>query len=396
LGKILRGLSAGGSQIIQDVYINDIGTYLPNKTVQNDDIESLLGMVGDRPSKARKIVLRNNGIKTRYYAVCPETGKTTHSNKDMTIAAIQSMERDGRHLKNVECLSCGTSSPDQLLPSHAAMVHGDIGIPPCEIASLSGICASGIQSLKYSYMSVLSGQCKNAISTGSEAASAAMRSHQFQSEIDSRVQALEKNPSLAFGKDFLRWMLSDGAGAAWLQNKPNTSSLSLKIEWMDIQSFANELDVCMYQGGVKQKDGSLKGYRNFSAQEQAQQSILGLEQDVKLLNEHIIETSARALSTSVRKHRLDLESIDYFLPHLSSEYFKDRLYEGYLKEGHQIDTDKWFTNLANVGNVGSASIYLILGELFHSGKLQNGQKLLLMVPESGRFTMSFTLLTVVA
>lgn len=380
---------------MQDVYINDIGTFLPNKPVQNNDIESLLGMVGSRPSKARKVVLRNNGIKTRYYAVCPKTGEATHSNKDMTIAAIQAMEREGRDLNDVECLSCGTSSPDQILPSHAVMVHGDVGIPPCEIASLSGICASGIQSLKYSYMSVLSEQCKNAISSGSEAASAAMRNGQFQAEIDNRVEALEKNPSLAFGKDFLRWMLSDGAGAAWLQNKPNTSSLSLKIEWMDIQSFANELDVCMYQGGLKQDDGSLKGYRNFSSQEQACQSILGLEQDVKLLNEHIIETSARALSASVDKHRLDLESIDYFLPHLSSEYFKDRLYEGYLKEGHQIDVDKWFTNLSSVGNVGSASIYLILAELFHSEKLQNGQKLLLMVPESGRFTMSFTLLTVV-
>lgn len=381
---------------MQDVYINDIGTFLPNKPVQNNDIESLLDMVGSRPSKARKIVLRNNGIKTRYYAVCPETGEATHSNKDMTIAAIQAMEREGRDLNDVECLSCGTSSPDQILPSHAVMVHGDVGIPPCEIASLSGICASGIQSLKYGYMSVLSEQCNNAISSGSEAASAAMRNNQFHAEIDNRVEALEKNPSLAFGKDFLRWMLSDGAGAAWLQNKPNTSSLSLKIEWMDIQSFANELDVCMYQGGLKQDDGSLKGYRNFSSQEQAHQSILGLEQDVKLLNEHIIETSARALSASVKKHHLDLESIDYFLPHLSSEYFKNRLYEGYLKEGHQIDVDKWFTNLSSVGNVGSASIYLILGELFHSGKLKNGQKLLLMVPESGRFTMSFTLLTVVA
>lgn len=381
---------------MQDVYINDIGTFLPNNPVQNDDIESLLGMIDNRPSKARKIVLRNNGIKTRYYAISPATGAITHSNKAMTIAAIQSMARDGRNLSDIECLACGTSSPDQFLPSHAVMVHGEAGIPSCEVASLSGICASGIQSLKYSYMSILSGQCTQAVSTGSEMASAAMRSEQFQAEIDSRIEALEKNPSLAFGKDFLRWMLSDGAGAAWLQHKPNASSTSLKIEWMDIQSFANEFDVCMYQGGVKQPSGELQGYRHFSPEECSQQSILNLEQDVKALNEHIIETSVRALSTSVAKHNLDLDAVDYFLPHLSSEYFRQRLYEGYLAQGHHIAMDKWFTNLSQVGNVGSASIYLMLGELFHSGQLKNGQKILLMVPESGRFTMSFTLLTVVA
>jgi len=274
-------------------------------------------------------------------------------------------------------------------------VHGDVGIPSCEVASFSGICASGIQALKYAYMSVLSGQSKNAISTGSEVASSVMGRAQFQAEIDSRIKALEKNPSLAFGKDFLRWMLSDGAGSAWLENEPNKASPSLKIEWIDIQSFANDLDVCMYQGGTKGTDGSLKGYRNFTPEECIQDSLMAVEQDVKLLNENIVEVSVRALSQTVEKHALKLECVDYFLPHLSSEYFRNRLYEAYLTQGHHIPMEKWFTNLPDVGNVGSASIYLMLAELFHSGRLENGQKLLLMVPESGRFTMSFTLLTVV-
>jgi len=378
------------------VYINDISVSLPNKPIPNLGMESALGMVGNKPSKARRIVLRNNGIQTRYYAINPSTGEPTHSNKDLTLEAIKGLEENGLNLDKVECLACGTSSPDQLLPSHAVMVHGDVGLPSCEVVSFSGICASGIQALKYGYTSILSQQCNQAITTGSEVASTVMRSQQFQAEMKDRLNKLEKNPSLAFGKDFLRWMLSDGAGAAWLSYKPNKDKPSLKIEWIDIQSFANELDVCMYQGGIKQKDGSLKGYRNFTQDELLNQSIMSLEQDVKLLNEHIIGTSAKALSTSVKKHNLDLNDIDYFLPHLSSEYFRQRLYEGYLDAGHNIPLEKWFTNLSQVGNVGSASIYIILEELFHSGKLRDGQKLLLMVPESGRFTMSFTLLTVVS
>jgi len=379
-----------------DVYINDLGRFLPNAPVSNDEMEKILGMVGTRPSKARKIVLRNNGIKSRYYAIDPENGEISHSNAQMTALAVCDMARNGRAIDEIETLICGTSSPDQLMPSHAVMVHGELASPSCEVASLSGICASGIQALKYGYMSVLSGQCEQAVVTGSELASAVMRETQFQPEIDSRLEGLEKNPMLTFGKDFLRWMLSDGAGAAWLQNRPNGDFPSLKIEWIDIQSFANELPACMYQGGAKMSDGQLRGYRNYSPEDWLNRSILNVEQDVKLLDEHIIVTSTRALSETIKKHGLDLDTVDYFLPHLSSEYFRERLYQSYRDAGHHINMDRWFTNLTSVGNVGSASIYLMLAELFHSGRLENGQKLLLMVPESGRFTMSFTLLTVVA
>jgi 3-oxoacyl-[acyl-carrier-protein] synthase-3 len=63
--------------------------------------------------------------------------------------------------------------------------------------------------------------------------------------------------------------------------------------------------------------------------------------------------------------------------------------------GFAIPAERWFTNLASKGNTGSASIYIILEELFKSGRLRQGQKLLCFVPESGRFAMCYMLLTVV-
>ena len=51
-------------------------------------------------------------------------------------------------------------------------------------------------------------------------------------------------------------------------------------------------------------------------------------------------------------------------------------------------------NLARVGNVGAASIYLALDELMTSGKLKKGDKILLSVPESGRFSYAYAYLTV--
>jgi 3-oxoacyl-[acyl-carrier-protein] synthase-3 len=63
------------------------------------------------------------------------------------------------------------------------------------------------------------------------------------------------------------------------------------------------------------------------------------------------------------------------------------------KIGLALSYDRWFTNLADKGNTGSASIYIILEELFHSGRIQKGQKLLCFIPESGRFSMCYMLLT---
>jgi 3-oxoacyl-[acyl-carrier-protein] synthase III len=64
-------------------------------------------------------------------------------------------------------------------------------------------------------------------------------------------------------------------------------------------------------------------------------------------------------------------------------------------KGPKIPQSRWFTNLPRVGNVGSASIYLMLDELFNSGKLERGQRLLGFIPESGRFSVAFIHLTVV-
>ena len=62
--------------------------------------------------------------------------------------------------------------------------------------------------------------------------------------------------------------------------------------------------------------------------------------------------------------------------------------------GYNIQQHKWFTNLTSVGNIASASIFIMLEELVNSGILKKGQKLLLMVPESARFTYAYMLLTV--
>jgi 3-oxoacyl-[acyl-carrier-protein] synthase-3 len=97
----------------------------------------------------------------------------------------------------------------------------------------------------------------------------------------------------------------------------------------------------------------------------------------------------------MQKHDLTADKIDYYLPHMSSEFFKKEMMDYMGKVGMDLPAEKWFYNLTRVGNVGSASPYLMLEELFNSSRLKKGDRILVMVPESARFIYAYMYLTVV-
>jgi len=375
------------------VYINNIEKFLPGEGVSNDEMESYLGRINNSNSKARPIVLRNNGITNRYYAI-DKNQNSVYSNADLTANAVKKLSNGQFKLDDIELLACGTTSPDQLLPSHASMVHGLLKTPDTEYSSFGGSCNSGMLAMKYAYLSILSGNTKNAVSTGSEKISTWLTAKNFEDEVE-KLASLEEKPILAFEKEFLRWMLSDGAAAALLSNVPNIEKKSLEINWIEITSFAGDLETCMYAGAMKNGDGSLKPWRDFSENELAANSIMTLKQDTRMLGDHIVKLGAVYLKKIMKKRNFDINSINWFLPHLSSMYFKPRIYDEMVNNGILIPDEKWFMNLPKVGNVGSASAYLMLEELLHSDKLKIGQQILVMVPESARFSYTYALFTVV-
>ncbi len=381
-----------------NIYINDLASFLPNDPVTNDNIESVLGQVNNIPSRTKRRILQNNKIDTRHYGIDGETGKATHTNAQITAEAVRRLQPfSGFSLEKIECLCCGSSSPDLLMPGHGVMVAGELQLPPCDVVTTAGICIAGVTALKYGCMNVASGTVENAVTTGSELASSYMRADFFSTEVDPRAD-LKKRPVLGFDADFLRWMLSDGAGAAYISARKNRSSLCYRVDWIENRSFAGELATCMYAGGHKNDDGSVTGWRqDQNSLDAAKENRFAVRQDVKLLDAHIVSTAMeRALPEVVAKHGLQTEDIDWFLPHYSSDYFRDRFYQGMVKGGFELPYEKWFTNLPEVGNIGSASIYLLMEGLIRSGKVKDGDRVLCFIPESGRFSHCFMLLTVVS
>ena len=77
-----------------DVYITRISKFLPNSPVNNDDMERYLGLINGRPSLARRVILKSNGIKQRYYALDKE-GHATHTNVEMAAQAVLALCGEG-------------------------------------------------------------------------------------------------------------------------------------------------------------------------------------------------------------------------------------------------------------------------------------------------------------
>ena len=373
-------------------YINSVSAYLPNSPIANEDMEDYIGKIGGNPSRVRSIVLRQNGIKTRYYGL-DKKQNLTHSNAELAKEAVCGLFENGTIPDDLTLLACGTSTPDQLLPSHASMVHGELANFPMEIFSSAGVCLTSLQALKICYSNIFAGLHQKAVCVASELTSPALVSQFYDPEYEATHDNPDKDPYMAFEKDFMRFMLSDGAGAVLVQDHPE-GTCPLKIEWVDMTSYANELPTCMFMASELQENGRLKSWKEFSPDEIKARAVLVGKQDIRQLKKYIIKYWVDHIETVLAKHHVKAEEIDYVIPHVSSMFFYEKLNDEIAARNIALTKEKWFTNLTSVGNIGSAAIYVALEEFIRTKGIKRGNKILLLVPESGRFSYGTVLLTV--
>jgi 3-oxoacyl-[acyl-carrier-protein] synthase-3 len=112
------------------------------------------------------------------------------------------------------------------------MVHGRLGGGPMELLSASGVCASGLAALRAAVSTVRLGEHHVAVAAGSELVS----------------RTLLTRPASTPDTGFLRWTLSDGAGAVVVEPRPRPDGLSLRVDWLHLASHAHQHPVCMSAG----------------------------------------------------------------------------------------------------------------------------------------------------
>jgi 3-oxoacyl-[acyl-carrier-protein] synthase-3 len=138
-----------------------------------------------------------------------------------------------------------------------------------------------------------------------------------------------------------------------------------------------------------------RSWQDFPSYAEAEAAgALMLKQDVRLLD-NVVKTGVDGFLRLIQSGRLDVASIDHVLCHFSSAYFKTRIFELLEKAGAAIPESRWYSNLFTRGNTGCASIFIMLDEFRRTQSYRDGDTILCMVPESGRFNHAYMQLTVI-
>ena len=356
-------------------YITSTGSYLPGEPVDNENIEQYLGnVIGE--GRVRQKILNANGIQTRHYAL-DKKQNATHSLYKLAAEAVKNCLPQDRNSLNIDYLSAGTTHAPLLAPGLSSILHDQLSKDKVinhslEINSNSGICSSGAQALVNAARAVKSGDADAAICVGVEQSSVGLKSKAFRTTYDIPAILRDVRSSKWFMSVFLRFMLSDGAGAFLLEGQPREQSLSLKVNWTYSRSFANQAPLCMHINST----------------------TMILSQDVKILARYMAPLSKKAVEGALCEHGETLDNYTMVLPHMSSYYFEPALKKTIAKLSQNREVPYW-TNLRTAGNTGAASIFIMLDEYLKTQPVAAGDRILLFVPESGQFNYVLISLTVV-
>jgi 3-oxoacyl-[acyl-carrier-protein] synthase-3 len=346
--------------------------------------------VGGRRSAVGRRALCWNGIAGRHYALNP-AGEWLHSNASMGADAVRAaLGASGLGVEDLECLAAATTQGDLLVPGHASAVHGELGGGQMELASVQSVCCSSLMAAKYAWMSVATGEARCAAASASE-----FSSRWFRPQFYEGGALVDAKGRVAMAADFLRFTLSDGAGAVVMESQPKRSGVSLNVEWIDLVSLAGRFDPCMWAGASEaercERDGAW-ARRGPAAAHAA--GAMALQQDFHLLKA-VIRAWIGVYLEKVDSGRINPASVDHLLCHYSARSLRSEIVDILQTTHAMIPESRWFSTLGETGNVGSASIWIMLDALMRSGRVKGGERILCIVPESGRAMVGFMMLRAV-
>lgn len=370
-------------------YLTAAGSFLPGPPVANADVIRHIGAIDPDSERYGRMILRRNRINSRHYAVSAN-GAVRHTNAEMAgLAVHDAIAKSEASIDRIDYLAAATTQGDLLVPGHASAVHAEVNGHAMEIASFQSVCASAMMAMRTAYLQVKAGEKDLAAVTGSE-----FSSRWFRPGFYRDTPAVTGSEEARMAAEFLRWTLSDGAGAILLEPRPNEHRPSFKVDWITLTSLAHQYDTCMYAGvnPDNRTDPSRAWSHYDSPADAAQDGAIMLLQDFALLK-RIMRAWIGEYLKLIDAGRIVLDEVDWFLCHYSAHALRVELIELMRATGSLIDEEKWFTNLPTKGNTGAAALFVMLDEFIQSGRARPGQRILCIVPESGRAVISFMMLT---
>ncbi len=196
------------------------GTYLPGKQITIDEVDHYLGSLPNAPSKIqswlkrmKKLMKEMLEVDYYHFAIDPDTRKFTDDNITMSVKAAKiAIQSAGINIEDIDLIAYGSAHQDQM-PTASVRIQEALGIEACSEISIHANCTSAYKALLTAYDMIRVGRYKTALVVSSNISSSELRAEYYN-------QPLIKKEEV-----FLRYFLSDGAGAIILQASGETDGL---------------------------------------------------------------------------------------------------------------------------------------------------------------------------
>ncbi len=304
-----------------------IGAYVPTKVLTNGDLEALVDTTDEW-------IFKRTGIKERHIAAKEET------TSDMGAKAAElAIERAGISKEEIDLIICATISPDYFcMPSTATVIANKLGLNTITAFDISAACTGFVYVLSIAKAFIESGMKKNVLIIGAEKLSAI-------------TDYTDRGTCILFG---------DGAGAAIISATENKAEAILDVHTGSDGAFG---DLLMTPNG-----GS------GSAHDALDQESAGCFMQMK--GNETFKVAVRTLTNDVveilKENEMDASQITHFVPHQANYRIIKAVGDALSLQDEQV-----VLTVEKYGNTSGASIPMAINDIYESGRLQNGDMMLL-------------------
>jgi 3-oxoacyl-[acyl-carrier-protein] synthase-3 len=304
-----------------------IGAYVPSKILTNAELEVMV-------DTSDEWITKRTGIKERHIAAADET------TSDMGVkAAEKAIERAGIDKSQIDMLICATISPDYFcMPSTATIIATKLGLEKITAFDVSAACTGFVYALSIAKAFIESGMKKNILIVGAE-------------RLSTITDYTDRGTCILFG---------DGAGAAIIGATENKSEAIIDIHTGSDGSFA---DLLMTPNG-----GS------GSAHDELDREAAGCFMRMK--GNETFKVAVRTLTSDVieilEQNNIASSAIAHFVPHQANY----RIIKA-VGDALELKDEQVVLTVEKYGNTSGASIPMAINDIYESGRLQEGDLMLL-------------------
>lgn len=311
--------------------ISGLSSYLPKKVVTNAELART------SPDWSVERIAAKTGIHQRHLAQDEECAS------DLAFHAAQQLFANGCEPNEIDYLLLCTQSPDYLLPTTACLLQERLGIPQSAGAMDFNLGCSG-------YIYGL-GLAQGLIGTGQASRVLLLTADTYSKFLNPE----DRSAVTIFG---------DGATATLIGSVPHAPGAEMKAAYIYGTDGAGASHLILRGSGTRQEDRSAMDCEN-------QSGFLYMNgPEIFSFALRIVPDCAQKL---LAKTGRSMKDIDLFVFHQANQYMLS-----HLRDKLGIPDEKFFVFLAECGNTVSSTIPVALEQAFKTGKLKEGQQVMLL------------------